>query len=95
MIRSNCSVMLHPGYEALENANLSTRGYKLSTDSGLMRYTSAADRVLTRDAAFMISIRNAPRSTSCDVLEQITYGLIGVYVYLDHDIDLNTGLPVR
>ena len=95
MVRSNCAVMVRHGYEALQNANLSPRGYNLATDSGFMRYVAAADRILARDAAFMTSIGNAARTTPRDTLEQITYGLIGVYVYLDHGIDPNTGLLVR
>ncbi len=88
MARSNCAVMVRTGYEALKNANLSPRGYTLATDSGFMRYMAAADRVLAHDAAFMNSLRNAARSTPRDTLEQITYGLIGIYLYL-YQISLN------
>ncbi|MFH7243215.1 MAG: hypothetical protein ACHWZW_10230 [Spirulina sp.] len=56
MVRSNCAVMVRHGYEALQKANLSPRGYNLATDSGFMRYMAAADRILSRDAAFMTSI---------------------------------------
>lgn len=95
MVGSNCAVMTRLGYEALQNANLSPRGYNLATDRGFMRYLATAERTLARDGAFMLSIQNAAQYTPRDTLQQIIYGIVGVYLYLDYGIDPNTGLLAR